>query len=642
MNFFERQRQVRRLSWRLVALFVLAVVTIVVVVDLIVALAFGAGDMNATELVGLMLVTSAATAAVIGVASLFRTVTLRGIGGAGVARDLNGRQVPADTNDPQLRRLRNVVEEIAIASSVPVPAIYVLEGESGINAFAAGWSPSDAVVAVTRGALDSLNRDELQGVIAHEFSHVVNGDMRLNMRLMGLLFGILALAVGGRVLMYMGGGRGRNNPLPLIGIALIVAGYGGVVVGRIIKAAVSRQREYLADASAVQFTRQTAGLVGALKKIAGMPQGSSVRNAKAEEVSHMLFGAGSGLTSLFATHPPLLKRIHVLDPSVDMAELERLSRQWAASPPSGMAEDAALGLTGRGETVAGGPTQILPAPSTTVAVQPAEVVATVGDPTDDAFRRAGAILDGIPDDLLARARRPDTVVPLVFGLLLSSYDDGRANQHALLVTRHGQAVADEAVGAAAALGALHPAVRLPLAELAFPTLRMRPGREQAAVVDTIHALIRADGEISVFEYCLSRLLHREMYEAMHRKPPWETHRRTLTNSLGAAATLLATLAQMGHGEDGAAARAFTAGMSRLVPQANLPYAPPTDGVRALEESWPALDGLREGDKEALVGSMVAVVADDGVMTVAEVELVRTICAMLQCPLPPLVPNEEVA
>jgi Zn-dependent protease with chaperone function len=628
MNFFERQRQVRRLSFRLVLLFGLAIITIVIAVDVIVAVAFGSSGTSPESIVGLMIVTSAITMLVIGLASLFRTVSLRALGGAGVAAGLNGRLVPPDTTDPQLRRLRNVVEEMAIASGMPVPKVYVLEHEAGINAFAAGWSSGDAVVAVTRGTLERLNRDELQGVIGHEFSHIVNGDMRLNMRLIGLLFGIVILAFGGRMLIYAGGRE--KSPLPLVGIGLLIAGYGGMLIGNVIKAAVSRQREYLADASAVQYTRQTAGLVGALKKIAGLPTGSAIRTPKADEVSHMLFGSGSRLTSVFATHPPLIKRIHVLDPSVSEAELQQLARQWAAAPPSGMAEDMALGLAGRGEAMA--------ARNTTVRVSPADVVATVGVASDDSYRRAGAILDSIPEDVLSRARRPDTALPLVFGLLLADDPTARANQREILAATYGAGVADAAVGETQALESLHPGLRLPLAELAFPLLRQGTAEQQTGVVNTIHALIRVDGEISVFEYCLSRLLHRELYEAMHRRPPWETHRRTLAGSLGAAATLLATLAQIGHADPNEAARAFAAGLARLAPSAQLPYAPPSDGVRALEASWPALDGLRENDKAMFVEGLVAVIAHDGVMTVAETELVRTICAVLQCPLPPLVPT----
>ncbi|WP_019819202.1 M48 family metallopeptidase, partial [Saccharomonospora saliphila] len=352
MNFFERQQAVRTVSARLVWLFAAAVLGIVAVVDLAAWLAFGLSDAPTSTAVGTLVTVSVVAVALIGVTSLVRTMLLRRGGGQRVAESLGGVRVADDTRDPRLRRLRNVVEEIAIASGTPVPDLYVLPHEPGINAFAAGWSPANAAVAVTRGTLERLNRAELQGVIAHEFSHVVNGDMRLNIRLIGVLAGIVGLAVVGRVLLGSGRAGGRSDrgnsaaPLMLVGLAALIAGWIGVLAGRLIKAAVSRQREYLADASAVQYTRQTEGLAGALKKIGGLPAGSTVRSGKVDDVSHMLFGEGRKLSSWMATHPPLPERIRRLDPAFDPAELDRLRRRWADQPPSGLAEDEALGLTG--------------------------------------------------------------------------------------------------------------------------------------------------------------------------------------------------------------------------------------------------------------------------------------------------------
>ena len=290
MNFFARQDQARRQSRRLVLLFTLAVVAIVVAVDLFFLLAFGGlSGVSAPGSTGAGLVMATLlTLSIIGLGSLYRISSLRQ-GGAAVATQLGGTPVPEDTRDPHYRRLRNVVEEIAIASGVPVPKIYVLEHEAGINAFAAGYAPGDAAVAVTRGALDKLNRDELQGVIAHEFSHVLNGDMRLNIRLMGVLFGILVLAVVGRKILQHGGRGSRNSkgagPVLLAALGLMVVGYIGLFFGRLIKAGVSRQREYLADASAVQFTRNPDGIAGALKKIGGNLYGSQLQAGHAKGVA---------------------------------------------------------------------------------------------------------------------------------------------------------------------------------------------------------------------------------------------------------------------------------------------------------------------------------------------------------------------
>ncbi|NUT31756.1 MAG: M48 family metallopeptidase, partial [Hamadaea sp.] len=558
MDFFGRQQQVRRMSARLVLLFAVAVIGIIVAVDLAVITAFDAwGDPD--TIIGLAITASLVTGLSIALASLFRTASLRG-GGGKVALELGGVLVPPDTTDPQLRRLRNVVEEIAIASGVPVPEVYVLPEERGINAFAAGWSPSDAAVAVTRGSLERLNRDELQGVIAHEFSHVVNGDMRLNIRLIGLLFGILFLTVIGRTLLRVGifsggssrdrDGKGGANPLPLIGFALLAAGLIGVLAGRIIQASVSRQREYLADASAVQFTRNPIGLAGALKKIAGLPEGSKIKSPREEEIGHMLFGSGRGLSSLFATHPPLADRIKVLEPDFDPTTLAVLEQNWAQQPPDGMREDVTLGLAPAPQRAPQptGPQQTPPAPPAPPRERAESRVdpdAVVGQIATASFDRAAAILDGIPDGVLARARDVGTVVPLVLGLLMAENPQARAAQHQTLAERLSSQAADSALAAATELTALDPMHRLPLAEVAFPALRRLPVADQQPFLDAVFALIHADGRITAFEYCLSRLLLEELQESLRPKSGWRQPERTLAAAKDAALILLAVLAQAG-------------------------------------------------------------------------------------------------
>ncbi|MFG2062934.1 M48 family metalloprotease [Micromonospora sp. NPDC048871] len=665
MNFFERQRQVRRLSTRLVLLFVLAVIGIVVVVNLAAIFAFNATAADPAQLAGFVAMVTVATVAAIGLAALVRTLALRG-GGGKVARELGGVPVPPNTTDPELRRLRNVVEEMALASGVPVPEVYVLPEETAINAFAAGWGPSDAAVAVTRGALQRLNRDELQGVIAHEFAHVVNGDMRLNIRLMGLLFGILFLTVIGRGLSRSGlvsggnrqrGNNGGANPLLLVGLALLVAGYIGVLAGRLIQASVSRQREYLADASAVQYTRQTRGIAGALKKIGGLSEGSELKSPKRDEVGHMLFGEAA--TSWFATHPPLADRIRALEPSFDPAELQRLSRQWAAAPPSGRQEDLALGLaptapprsasqTTPSQATPGQATPsqattgevrptgaALPGAGTRVRVAPTEVLGRVAAPTESAYQHAAALLDQIPAELLDRARDRNTAVPLLLGLLLSADPQIRQHQYAALAHQHGLELAEAAIGQAQALTGLHRMLVLPLAELTFPALRDRPAPELESILAAVFTLMNADDAIDVSEYCLSRLLLAEIQESLRPDSRWRTDRRSMTDARSAAGFLLATLAQVGHGGQAEAARAFQAGIDTLLPGTSWAYAPPENGVLALETAWPVLDGLRPADKERLVAAVVAVISHDGMMTVAEFELLRTICGLLHCPLPPM-------
>jgi len=637
MDFFGRQQQVRRMSGRLVLLFVIAVIGIIITVDLAVITAFGAWD-DPASIIGLAVTASLVTGVSIGLASLFRTASLRG-GGGKVAIELGGVLVPQGSTDPQLRRLRNVVEEIAIASGVPVPEIYVLPQEQGINAFAAGWSPTDAAVAVTQGSLDRLNRDELQGVIAHEFSHVLNGDMRLNIRLIGLLFGILFLTVMGRTLLqvgfFSGGGRSRDgeksggNPLPLIGLAMVFAGLIGVFAGRIIQASVSRQREYLADASAVQFTRQTSGLAGALKKIAGLPVGSKIRNPREEEVGHMLFGSGRGLSGLFATHPPLADRIKVLEPSFDPAELDRLAQQWSQQPPNGLREDAAMGLAPPA------PAPAAPATAAQSQVRPSEVVTQIAAPTSASYQRAGVLLEEIPDGVLARARDLHTVAPLVLGLLMAENPEARAIQHQTLVAKLSPRIADAALAEASELEALAPQHRLPLAEVAFPALRQLATADQQAFLPAVFALIHADGRITVFEYCLSRLLLDQLQESMQPKSQWRQPHRTLATTTDAVLILLAVLAQAGAVSPARAVMAFDAGVARVLPGRHAEYVPPPRGVVELESVWATLNELVPEDKSLLVQAIVAVIGADGTVTVAEGELLRTVCSLLHCPLPPM-------
>ncbi len=625
MNFFEHQAAARRASTRLVFLFVLAVLGIVAAVDFAAWLVAPSWKMLAF--------TTGITLLTILFGSLYRIASLGG-GGEAVAQQMGGTLVPADTTDLSLRRLRNVVEEIAIASGVPVPKLYVLEEEAGINAFAAGFSPSDAVVAVTRGTLERLNRDELQGVIAHEFSHILNGDMRLNVRLIGVLFGILMIGlIGRKVLEYgrFGGSRNKNaGALLVAALVAMVIGYVGLFFGRLIKAGVSRSRERLADASAVQFTRQTAGLAGALKKIAGVGEGSRLSHrGDAEEVSHMLFGDGVGFSSLFATHPPLLERIRALEPGFRDEQLQRLRAEWRATPPDGLREDIALGLADAGA-------RPLPGAQEQVRVSPPQVAAQVAMPASDDYRRADAIVDAIPEALRDLARDREAVMPLLLALLLAEADDVLDAQRKVIAERLGDGAADHALRIHQQLTAdLHPVLRLPLAALAFPVLRLRPRPQLERFLGAVQAVIDADGEVSLFEYCLARLLQVQVRESLDPARYARFGRRKPGNVRSEFATLLAVVARYGHDDEAAARRAYLAGLQRVLPRDHLAYAPPAAGVQALDAVWEPLDALDPLAKQAMVEAVTDAISSDGRVSVAEAELLRTICGVLHCPLPPM-------
>ncbi len=634
MNFFEHQAQARRDSTRLVILFALAVLGIVLAVNLVVALVAGARP-------GVLAAASIGTVLVIGLGSLYRMASLRG-GGDAVALQQGGVPVAMDTTDANARRLLNVVEEVAIASGVPVPRVYVMEHEAGINAFAAGYSPSDAAIAVTRGALDRLNRDELQGVIAHEFSHILNGDMRLNIRLMGVLFGILMLGVVGRKVLVHGGlgSRRTSAGLPILAGALVAMaiGYIGLFFGRLIKAGVSRSRERLADASAVQFTRQTSGLAGALKKIGGLHEGARLGDAgQAEEVSHMLFGDGVGyagrtLGRWFATHPDLVERIRALEPGFDTAELDRLQRQWIGAPPQGLDEDLRLGLAAPTH----GP---LPPAGSERRLTPPMVVAQVARPGADDYRRADAIAAGIPEPLRRMAAQREGAVPLVLGLVLDHAPGIAGRQRIEIAARMGEDVAERAARSHRRhLDALHPALRLPLAALAFPVLRLRPRPELERFMDTVQAMTFADGRVSLFEYCLGRLLTVQVRESLDPSRRARFGRLTPSAVQREIATLLAVVAHAGHADLASGRHAYLAAMHRMLPDAHIAYAPPAAGVTALDGGWDALDRLDPLAKQLLVEAVTVAMLHDGRISLAEAELLRTICGVLHCPLPPTLEN----
>jgi Zn-dependent protease with chaperone function len=636
VDFFERQRRVRAASKRLVFLFILAVLAITAIVNFAVLGAM-VSRKGATpqQLIGLSVVVSSATLLMIGGVSIVRTMMLRSGGGVKVAESLGAIRVPDMPTEPHLKRYRNVVEEIAIASSTPVPVLYYLPYEKAINAFAAGYTPADAAVCVTQGSLDRLNRDELQGVIAHEFSHIVNGDMRLSLRLIGVLAGITALSVIGRMLWYSGGGRSRDrdNSLPLwaVGLVVLAAGWIGVFFGRLIKAAVSREREYLADASAVQFTRQTEGLTGALKKIGGLEAGSRLGSPKTENVSHMLFGPGMKFSGLYATHPPLLKRIQVLEPSFTPTNLAELQNRWSARPPNGLDEDSRMGLADA--SVRQAPPRVQQAPPRRLDAR--EYAATVGNPTPASYAAGARYHKAIPQNIADLAHNPADAVPLIYGLVFDRKQQVREAQYGVVARRHGKQVADESWRCAAEVVNLDPSLRLPVASITFPALRGRPEAETRLMTSVLGELINADGEIDIFEYCLGTLVFVGLHEALTSGSPWKSKRQNLASARNEVCCLIAVLAQTAGSDARAAAAAFQAGISVAYPQARIPFQS-VQGVLMLERVWPVIDGLEGNDKATVVAAAVTTVMADRVVTLEESELLRTVCGVLHCPVPPVV------
>ena len=626
MDLFERQEAVRRRSRRLFALFLLAVLAIVAAVNVVVWVFLGVlGAVPPSAIGETLAMTTVVTLLLIGGASLYRTMTLRKGGGA-VAMALGGTPVPVDTHDPGLRRLLNVVEEMAIASGSALPQVFVLEDEPRINAFAAGFGGPDAAIVVTRGALDRLNRAELQGVVAHEFGHILNADIRLNLRLVGLLFGITMLGVVGRFLVSArrrDGKREAGGMIPL-GLALMALGALGLWFARLIKAGISRQREFLADASALKYTRDPDGLVGAFLKIAGVPGHGRMLAPEAEEISHMLFEDGLGFSGWMATHPPLLARIQALRPGFKPAAFEQAMARQQQPAPSGLDEDHAKALA---EPPA------LPPESAAVLVSPAAVAEGLGAWRPDDVQRAQAVIAAIPGVLDRAARDRDEAMPLLFGLLFSGEPAVQHKQRFELKARMGERMVGQSADYAERVHGLHAALRLPLAMLALATLKRRSQADIEAIADVCTALSHADGRITLLEYGLAQVLRAELQATLDPGHAWRRPTLKLSDVEADVVQLLAVLAHAGHAQTADAQRAFMAGLPRVLPNSSARYAPPAQGVAVLDEVWPRLDALLPKAKLMLVEALVATAAHDGRMTIPEAELLRIVCAILHAPLP---------
>jgi len=638
VNFFDVQDRARRSSRRLVFLYLLSTALIVAGVSLIIgfalynvvdpgqAFSFSSFFTNqASILIGTAVIT---TIFIIG-ATLVKTAQLSA-GGGRVALQMGGTLVSPDTQDPLRSRLRNVVEEMAIASGIPVPEIYVLEQEMGINAFAAGFAPGDAAVAVTRGTLEILDRDELQGVIAHEFSHILNGDMRLNIRLMGVLFGIMALGLMGRMV-FRGvryGGfsskRGKGGgAIVIIGLGLIILGGIGVFFARMIKSGVSRQREFLADASAVQFTRQASGLAGALKKIGGYEAGSLIKTTDPEEVSHMLFGTGSKLSGMFATHPPLSDRILALDPSFKESDYPQVHlKDRKVSSVHGVDQRSA-GIAAATSALA-------------VGITPDSISASVGQPTEEHIAFATRIRQSLPNVLYDAAHSNELSFLLAIALILDRGGETLQRQLALLTEKLGEQRTRLVAEFHAHVQEAGPEYRLPLLEIAFPALRRRPAPQLHFLIDLTGRLIEIDGDIELYEFCFYRVLATNLRQVMQPSLNRKSKRASRKDVRDAAVDLLRIVAQHGHENATDGEAAFRSGLGKFGKWGDEydyggDFAATTS---SLEASLDQLVSLNSEGRQMLLDSVTTVVLHDNKLTVPEAELVRTICASLEIPLPP--------
>ncbi|WP_134645611.1 M48 family metallopeptidase [Vibrio diabolicus] len=611
MDFFDHQDTARQRTGLLVFLFSLAVVTITGLVSVLsIGIYYGVTGEHFDQETALtyVLLCFAGVLLVVAISSTVRLSALTSNGGRGVAESIGGKLISSNTLDAKHRQLLNVVEEMAIASGIPVPPVYVMQEERGINAFAAGMSIDDAVIGVTQGALDSFTRDELQGVIAHEFSHILNGDMRLNTRLIGVLFGITCIAHFGHLVLdntHHPSRVSRSSSdsdkgfavIMLIAIICLVLGWIGTLFGSMIKAAISRQREFLADASAVQFTRNDQGIAGALKKIGSHMAGSSLNTKASDEMSHMMFGQSklSGFSGLFATHPPLEERIRRIEPGWDGSFSQSSHR-----PTTSFENDNVSGF------------------SSGTSTQPEK-------PTTAELSEVGQqLLNQLPSELVDIAREPYSARFIAFALIF----DGSELQREMIKSHIPNVSQAQLLPWLDYDLPLH--LRFPLLELSIPALKSLSEGQKNRLCQVLRELSQTDDHYSLAEWCVINLLEKQLLESYGCTKQFQSLKQLKESVFG----LLRELAWVSHSQPEDAQRAFSSALTCLgFNDAELQPANKNWGLNraALE----LLLQLKPKSRRLFVKACRLAIESDGKVTVAEGELYRVIACFLEVPEPPL-------
>lgn len=632
MNFFEQQRKARRRTVLLIFLMILAVFSLIIISSVLMTVPVTDGNghtlMDLEMSWRLITIVSAVVVSIVLFGSLAKHSELSA-GGKVVARRLGGRLINHCAQTLEEQRLVNVVEEMALASGTVVPSVYLLP-DHGINAFAAGFTPQDAVIGVTQGAITLLTREELQGVIAHEFSHIYNGDMRLNTRLVAIVHGILVLGLTGSFIL-RGMDRVRDTPanrfqltvLPvLIGFVLCIVGFAGTFFGNLIKAAVSRQREFLADATAVQFTRNPQSIAGALKKIGGYELGATINAARAAEFSHLYFGSGTSSLGddLLATHPDLSDRIRRIDAQWD-GNFPTIAAPELATPEASTVSPMLDAFSG------------VPAAATAVLYDVSAIqasVATIGSARPEHLTEARRMLDDIAQTLKLAARSADGAQALIYGLLLSRSTSLLAIQLETLQSNIDSSVFNMLSLLREPLLTLDPGLRLPLVDLAIPSLKLLGKKPFAAVKRNLNQLIEADNETELLEWTLLRIVELNVEGA----PPVQ-FKFGLFQCAEELMVLLTNLARTGQPGPEDAARAVEYAWEGLEFERPEELPPELEDLAGLEAALKRLRHLMPDERPALLNAMVRCIVHDGTVSVAEAELMRAVADLLDCPLPPL-------
>jgi Zn-dependent protease with chaperone function len=641
MDFFEQQDKARGLSGYLILLFGFAVLCIIISIFCLTSFAVGfERDLAALAWTfELAVISTIGTVIAVFIASVIR-ISWLSQGGKVVAESMGGQRLNQNTKDPLSRQILNVVEEMAIASGTPVPPVYLMD-EQGINAFAAGYSPRDAVIGVTRGCATKLNRDQLQGVMAHEFSHILNGDMRINIRLTGIIFGIVFLASIGRILTnvaYISGGRRRNGKdggggaLVILGIGLLIIGGIGGFFGSMIRASISRQREFLADASAVQFTRNPDGIAGALKRIGGYSHGSKLQSAGAQEFSHMFFS--SGISNMFATHPPLPIRIKRIDPNWKNAYPDTDKISETASQSSQLA--GVSGFTGTSDN--GSRSQNQPQPQTGPNGQERSHSAQTflkneGRIDDEKLAQVRSLIASIPANLVEQAKEPFGARCLLFALLIDNQNlDARKRQAQMIEQQAEEGTLYQTEKIEPFLSNLSCEQKLVLVEESRPAISELSKNQFSVFQTLIVQLIGADESIDLFEWCLHKVIE---FDFGKQHYPRQLHgRASIRSRISDCAVILGALSH--YGQDGADPKpCFNHGMQALDRSGQIKLPASQDcGLSSMDKAIERLNKMSASEKRSLINACARTIDHDGKTTDIEIQILRGIACALSCPLGP--------
>jgi len=632
MTFFEQQHKARKKTGILILYFILAIILIVIAINAAIYLIVTQATTPSPSIAYWIekpywIWIAGATLFLITMGTLNTMFKLRG-GGRAVAEIVGARRVNPNTKDLNERKLINVVEEMSIASGTPVPAIYVLDDESSINAFVAGLRPTEVVLVATRGTLENLDRDELQGVIAHEYSHIMNGDMRINIRLMGILAGILIIGQLGRILLRSTGrSRGKGGgQAAMIGLALFIIGYIGLFFGALIKAAISRQREFLADASAVQFTRNPSGIAGAIWKIKQHTDGSLLNNSHSDDISHFCFGESvkAGFSSVMATHPPLDMRIKAIDPHFVPKKKTEPKLEAKKSQKVKTEKIIATAATSTNAITS----------SSTISTSANAIVQNVGNVSPAHIGFAAALLASIPNPIETAVHQTDGARQVVYALLLGATGDEHHEKGQQIIKEAETEAYETAVKALLLpIKSLGDTARLPLLNMAIPALKQLDQEACAQFLTITEALIKLDKRLSVFEFALLTILQEHLKEGAEKDIPVKYFK--FKNVMEEIKLLLSVMARVGTSDEKLVHITYQKIMKQFTPEPGGAIEESNCKLDALNSALHKLNMTTPLLKKSIIQACADCVIHDGKVIPREAEMLQAISVSLDCPMPPL-------